>query len=786
MIKVRLLAVVVLAGLFVWSCGQTDAQTEEVGNVGTPTAEKTGLSSTERRKAYAAELEELLPPAEEFEQWKQKTGALPPDFAKMESEPYLRDPLVMERGGREVRVGPKLWPQRREQLKGLIEKWLLGQAPEAPGNVEAEIISKSIEDGVEKWEVQLRFGPEHRAKLGCRLFLPGEVSGKRGVFLGNNTKRYLKWAAGAMEQGWAVCVYDARDKVYGPDDSEAWDRIWPDAGWSEFRRRGWGASRAVDWLYTLDFIDKDNIFIGGHSRSGKQAMAAAVFDDRIAGVIASSPGSGGSMPYKYFDQSYFGESAELLTRVFPGWVKKDVRFFCGREDKLPVDSHMIYACIAPRPVLMSLARQDWVESTWTLEQVYKSVKPVYEMLGAGKNLGIRYREGHHSTDAATHEAYSRFLVTAAKGGDVAAEFPMEPVHIWDYSAWAREHPSRIQPARLESKGLGNPAKRGGEELSLDNWQKEQRRIRSRIMWLLGDGPEYEPAQVTIGKGESEETAAMLMRDWPEQPQRTKCTFGDGIHGNIYYPSTESARSNEKRPGVVWLGPLHCSIGYTGSYRAGPFTHMELAKRGLVTLAFDPIGTAMRQDERRRFYEEYPDWSLMGKMVYDARCAIDVLRQMDNVDNDRIYLCGYAMGGMTAALTSAVDDRVAGAVSICGFTPFRTDTDESPTGGIRRWSHLYGWLPRLGAFIGNEEKVPVDFNEILAAVAPRKFLVVQPKLDRHNTLKDVLKAVAGARGVYELCGAGDSLAVQTPRDWNRLTNRVQQPAIDWLVQQAFEE
>jgi len=124
----------------------------------------------------------------------------------------------------------------------------------------------------------------------------------------------------------------------------------------------------VDWLRTLDFVAADQIYIGGHSRSAKQSLACAAFDERIAGVIASSPGSGGSLDFRFCDQYYFGESAERLTTVFPLWVSPKVRFFAGRENKLPADMHFVYALIAPRPVLMSTAINDSVESTGRLSR----------------------------------------------------------------------------------------------------------------------------------------------------------------------------------------------------------------------------------------------------------------------------------------------------------------------------------------------------------------------------------------------------------------------------------
>jgi pimeloyl-ACP methyl ester carboxylesterase len=201
--------------------------------------------------------------------------------------------------------------------------------------------------------------------------------------------------------------------------------------------------------------------------------------------------------------------------------------------------------------------------------------------------------------------------------------------------------------------------------------------------------------------------------------------------------------------------------------------------GFATLAFDPIATGARQAERRGFYDTYPRWSVMGKMVQDARHAIDAALASPDVDPKQIYLYGYAMGGMVATLTAALDERVAAVATVAGFTPFRTDTADRRTGGIRVYSHLFGWMPRLGPFIGSEDRIPVDFNEILAAVAPRPALVMVPKLDRHATLEDVLGAVKSAQGAYQLLGSKDSLEVRTPDDENRLTDPMQEDVVAWL-------
>jgi dienelactone hydrolase len=54
-----------------------------------------------------------------------------------------------------------------------------------------------------------------------------------------------------------------------------------------------------------------------------------------------------------------------------------------------------------------------------------------------------------------------------------------------------------------------------------------------------------------------------------------------------------------------------------------------------------------------------------------------------IDPKRIYVAGFALGGTVALHAAALDDRIAGVASFAGFTPFRSDSLDKPTGGIRR-------------------------------------------------------------------------------------------------------
>jgi hypothetical protein len=89
------------------------------------------------------------------------------------------------------------------------------------------------------------------------------------------------------------------------------------------------------------------------------------------------------------------------------------------------------------------------------------------------------------------------------------------------------------------------------------------------------------------------------------------------------------------------------------------------------------------------------------------------------------------------------------------------------------------LPRLGFFIGQESRIPYDFDELLGVVAPRPVMIIQPKLDRDANVADVESAIGQAHKVYDLYSAGEKLALDEPWDYNRLPEKTQDRIIGWM-------
>ena len=168
------------------------------------------------------------------------------------------------------------------------------------------------------------------------------------------------------------------------------------------------------------------------------------------------------------------------------------------------------------------------------------------------------------------------------------------------------------------------------------------------------------------------------------------------------------------------------------------------------------------------------------MIFDARAAVGALSRLQEIDSSKIFLLGYALGGKVGLLTAAFEDRIKGVISVCGLDPLRLYTSDKSTEGIRQYSHLHGLLPRLGFFVDHQDRVPFDFDEVLALIAPKPALVMAPTLDRYARLADVEREVEGCKRIYSLLGQPGALSFETPADFNRFSRRMQERALEWLT------
>ena len=782
--------ILIVTGLFVFTFCSQKKQESTVSEEITPQA----IDSV-KQKALLEKILDLLPPDRidmghvsfldtTLRHWVERTGEMPPDFDRMPSIPFLPNPLVIDEGGKNTPITTmSQWDEKRMWLRDQLEYYMTGTCPPAPDNLESKILSKKMDGETLVEMVLLSFGPEKKATLTIEVMVP-PGAGPFPVFITQWNHR--EWAQVAVRRGYVGCIYAGADPK---DDTEKYSEIW--AGQYDFtrlRRRAYGASRAIDYLVTLPYVDKEKIAMSGHSRNGDQSFIAAAFDERITAVAPSS-GTGQEVPWRYSAKKYDIEDIALLASAQPSWYHPRLRFFYGREHKLPVDNNSLMALIAPRGLMLSSGTTEGAGNPWGSEQSYLDALKVYKFLGAEKNLAIRLRNGLHSISARDMEEYIDFYDYVFGRNDLEPENRL----FFDYSfeKWKKLSGEKTDPDDYKPKDMNELLSDGKNKISTSgDWEKKKAEVLKNVTWALGDEPSgvYNPGPGKFSRNAGDENnfgtflirpqATETMGRMPVSPYNG---FGDQLFGYLYYPSNKEGNlKNDNIPVVIYLHEYDYSKGFN-SYHQVEALLRSIVDRGYAVFTYDMIGFGNRIEEGTRFYDRYPHWSKMGKMVADVRGAVDALTNLDFLDNSKIYVSGYALGGTVALHAAALDKRIAGAVTVAGFTPMRSITPETGIEGIQAWSHLHGLLPRLGFFVGNESHVPYDFDEILASIAPRPVLVIAPLLDKDAIHKDIKQCVEQVRNVYNLYKTSGNIELFSPDDYNRFSPEMREKMYSWLTE-----
>jgi dienelactone hydrolase len=229
--------------------------------------------------------------------------------------------------------------------------------------------------------------------------------------------------------------------------------------------------------------------------------------------------------------------------------------------------------------------------------------------------------------------------------------------------------------------------------------------------------------------------------------------GYPVTANVYVPAGAAGRL----PAVL-VSMGHYDLGKAGE-RVGP----DLARKGFVVLAYDPVG----QGERLQHYDpelrasraggateehgqaaaraELIGESVARYFVWDAIRGLDYLETRDDVDPARLGAAGCSGGGTVTTYLAALDPRVQAAAVACYITSWDAIVDGP--GAQEAEQSLAGFLSS-----------GLDMGDYVALIAPRPLLLL-------STADDFFP-LAGARAVFEegrrlyaLAGAADHI------DWS---------------------
>lgn len=289
--------------------------------------------------------------------------------------------------------------------------------------------------------------------------------------------------------------------------------------------------------------------------------------------------------------------------------------------------------------------------------------------------------------------------------------------------------------------------------------------------LLGPFPEtkppLEPAMKRVGDIDGIECHYVTYQTEP----------GERVPGYLLVP--ESAK-RAPGPAMFCLHPTtrgsgkRRTVGLSGAQPTDPpdppetsrAYALELARWGYVTFTIDQVCDGERIPEglprydTRAFYARHPEWSPVGKTIWDTMRGIDFLETLDFVDPSRIGCVGHSLGGHGTVFASAFDERIACGVANGGVLSWVRDTDHWSRDPANRGAvSAYIYIRKFRPYVEDPLlPVPIDFGQLIKSVAPRPLLVMCTEQEaKRDSIVDTL-ADAGAR--YRSLGGGDRLALFT--------------------------
>lgn len=192
--------------------------------------------------------------------------------------------------------------------------------------------------------------------------------------------------------------------------------------------------------------------------------------------------------------------------------------------------------------------------------------------------------------------------------------------------------------------------------------------------------------------------------------------------------------------------------------------IELAERGYVVIAPDypSFGGSADYNFETDRYE-----SGTMKAIFNHMRSVDLLQTRADVDPDRIGVIGHSLGGHNAMFAGAFDTRLKVIVASCGWTLFESynigeEASKKYGGALGPWAQTR-YMPLIrDKYNLDVKKVPFDFDEIIATLAPRPFYSNSPLSDSNFDVNGVKKGIAHASQVYKFHNAINNLQVRYPQ------------------------
>ena len=304
--------------------------------------------------------------------------------------------------------------------------------------------------------------------------------------------------------------------------------------------------------------------------------------------------------------------------------------------------------------------------------------------------------------------------------------------------------------------------------SVEDWQKRRESIKAAMQEVMGPLPGVEK-RCALEVRVEEQT---VLGDYVRQFISYAAEPNERVSAYLLLPAG-ALRGATNLPAVLALHQTHPE-GQKVVVGLGKSTNDEygvsLANRGFVVLAPPyPLWANYQPDLKKLGYV-----SGTMKAIWNNIRGLDLLESLSYVRTNGFGAIGHSLGGHNSIYTAVFDERIKVVVSSCGFDSFR----DYMNGNIRGWTSER-YMPRLLEY--PLSRLPFDFYEAIAALAPRRVFVNAPLGDTNFKWQSVDAVCGQASKIYGLYGASDRLIVEHPDCEHRFPKEMQERAFELMEQ-----
>ena len=488
---------------------------------------------------------------------------------------------------------------------------------------------------------------------GRQFPLPGVVGSCGHSSNGKAAEAYQSFAQGLARQGYVVLIFDPigqGERIQYLDEAHDHSTVGVGVGEhllggnqqflvGEFfgTWRAWDAIRALDYLRTREEVDPRHVGITGNSGGGTMTMWLTGLEPRWT---MSAPSC----------------AVTTFRRNIDNELPTDTEQCPPLALKLGLDHGDFLAALAPKPVIILAAEQDYFDARGSAE-TYQRLRKLWSLLGEEQNLQLFIGPNEHGYTQPNREAMYGFFNEQTK----VAEGSKEPglVIEKDETLWCTP---KGQVIELGARTLFSFSADASKELGRRRGQPEPEALRKLVDQVVpvrpGNVPDFEILRPVSG------------RKYPRPAFTTYAVQTEpGIRAIVYRLADKPRHSRPPR------GPSRCVLYVShqssdGELREDPFVRelIESEKEGDF-FSVDVRGCGDSQPDTcgvNQFLTPYgSDYfyaihSIMLGDSYPARRAYDVLRViawLKSFGRDEIHLAARGWGTIPATLAAVISDDV---------------------------------------------------------------------------------------------------------------------------------